>query len=117
MNMDFVASSLPHVFNRDAIHNVRFEVNWKHIKERRQRLIQKHTDKENATRVPHQYNVNDTVRFQQYQHRKHGQPKYKGPYNMDRVNNNGTVRLRHATANGGTVYQTWNIRYLHPYKA
>ena len=45
------------VFNRDAIHNVRFEANWKYIKERRQRLIQQNNDRENATRVPHQYNV------------------------------------------------------------
>ena len=105
------------VFNRDAIHNVRFEANWQYIKDRRQRLIQQNNDRENATRIPHQYNVNDTVMIEQYQHRKYGHPKYKGPYTVDRVNDNGTVRLRHATANGGTVYQTWNIRKIHPYKA
>ena len=105
------------VFNRDMIHNVRFEANWHYIKERRQRLIRKNNDRENKKRSPHNYSVNDTVMIEQYQHRKYGEPKYKGPYIVDRVNDNGTVRLRHATANGGTVYQTWNVRNIHPYKA
>ena len=105
------------VFGRDAIHNVRFEADWQYIKERRQRLIQQNNDRENAKRTPHTYQVNDTVMIEQYQHRKYGQPKYKGPFVVDRVNDNGTVRLRHATANGGVVYQTWNIRNIHPYRA
>ena len=105
------------VFNRDAIHNVRFEANWQYIKARRQRLIRQNNERENAGRVPHEYKVNDSVMVEQYQHRKYGQPKYKGPYVIDRVNDNGTVRLRQATANGGNVYQTWNIRAIHPYKA
>ena len=111
------ATPMQLVFNRDAIHNVRFEANWQYIKERRQRLIQQNNDRENAKRIPHTYNVNDTVMIEQYQHRKYGQPRFKGPYIIDRVNDNGTVRLRHATANGGTVYQTWNVRNIHPYKA
>ena len=105
------------VFNRDAIHNVRFEADWQYIKERRQKLIRQNNERENARRTPHTYNVNDTVMIEQYQHRKYGTPRYKGPYTIDRVNDNGTVRLRLATANGGTVYQTWNIRNIHPYKA
>ena len=34
------------VSNRNAIHNVRFEANWKYTKERRQRLIQQTTIRE-----------------------------------------------------------------------
>ena len=105
------------VFNRDAIHNVRFEANWQYIKERRQKVMQQNNKNENAKRKPHEYKLNDTVMIEQYQHRKYGEPKYKGPYVIDRVNDNGTVRLRHTTANGGTVYQTWNVRNIHPYKA
>ena len=105
------------VFGRDAIHNTRFEANWKYIKDRRVRAIIQNNERENARRTPHTYSVGDTVMVEQYQHRKYGQPKYKGPYTVDRVNDNGTVRLRHATANGGTVYQTWNVRNIHPYKA
>ena len=105
------------VFGRDAIHNTRFEANWRFIKERRRHVIQQNNERENAKRSPHTYTVGDTVMIEQYQHRKYGQPKYKGPYVVDRVNDNGTVRLRQATANGGTVYQTWNVRNIHPYKA
>jgi hypothetical protein len=50
--------------------------------------------------------------IEQYQHRKYGQPKYTGPHEIDRVNDNGTVRLRQSTANGGAVYCTWNKEHL-----
>ena len=36
---------------------------------------------------------------------------------VEEVFDNGTVCLRQATTNGGAVYQTWNIRKIHPYKA
>jgi hypothetical protein len=39
-----------------------------------------------------------------------------GPFTVDRVNENGTIRLRQETATGGMVYRTWNIRNVHPYK-
>ena len=64
------------VFNRDMIHNVRFEANWHYIKERRQQLIQQNNDRENKKRSPHTYSVNDTVMIEQYQHRKYGEPKF-----------------------------------------
>ena len=53
----------------------------------------------------------------QHQHRKHGSPKYLGPYTVDHVYENGTLRLRQETTDGGMVYTTWDIRNIHPYKA
>jgi hypothetical protein len=100
------------VYNRDAIHNIRFEADWQYIKERRQKVIVQNNDRENAARIPHTYSVGE-----QYQHRKYGSPRYKGPYTVDTVNDNGIIRVRHITANGGAVYQLWNIRNIHPYKA
>ena len=47
--------------------------------------------------------------------RKHGSDRYDGPFTITDVNDNGTVRLSKA-ANGGAVYQTWNIRNLDPCK-
>ncbi len=105
------------VFNRDAIHNVRFEADWQYIKERRQKVIVQNNDRENAARVPYTYTVGQQVMIEQYQHRKYGEPRFKGPYTVDTVNDNGTIRVRQDTARGGAVYQTWNIRKLHPYKA
>ena len=49
------------VFGRDALLNVSFEANWQYIKERKQRLIVQNNRKENAKRVPHQYQVDDKV--------------------------------------------------------
>lgn len=45
--------------------------------------------------------------------RKFGGPRWKGPYTVTQVNDNGTVQLSKAT-NGGAVYQTWNIRNIKP---
>jgi hypothetical protein len=111
------ATPMQLVFGRDAIHNVRFQANWKYIKERRQKLIIQNNDRENARRTPHTYQHGDQVMILQHQHRKYGEPKYKGPYQIERVYDNGTVRLRQDKANGGAVYSTWNIRNIHPYKA
>jgi hypothetical protein len=45
--------------------------------------------------------------------RKHGEDFFKGPYTVSQVNDNGTVKLTKATANGA-VSQTWNIRQIEP---
>jgi len=65
----------------------------------------------------HTYTVGEQVMIEQHQQRKYGTQRFKGPYTVDRVYDNGTIRVRQDTANGGTVYQTWNIRNIHPYKA
>ena len=49
--------------------------------------------------------------------RKHGSDRQRGPYTVTRVNDNGTLRLKEDTENGGAVYQTWNIRNVDPCKA
>jgi transposase InsO family protein len=111
------ATPMQLVFGRDAIFNVRFQADWHYLNARRQRMILHNNEKENAKRIPHTYQVGDPVMIQNYQHRKYGQPRYSGPYDIDRVNDNGTVRLRQTTANGGAVYRTWNIRNIFPFKA
>jgi len=103
------------VFNRDAIHNVRFEADWKYIKQRRQHVIQQNNKCENSKRVPYTYRVGYKVMVEQHQNRKYGTQKYKGPYTVDDVYDNGTLRLRHYTTHGGAIYQTWNIQLIQPY--
>ena len=105
------------VFGRDAIHNIRFEADWQFIKERRQHVIQQNNKQENAKRKPHTYSIGDTVKVLQHKQRKHGEPLYKGPYDVVAVNDNGTLRLRSTTPHGGATYQTWNLRNVHPYQA
>ena len=105
------------VFNRDAIHNVRFEADWQYIKQRKQRLILQNNKRENAKRTPDEYAINDQVLVQQNPNRKHGKDQFQGPYKVTQVYPNGTVRLEQSTPSGGVVTQTWNIRNLVPYKA
>ena len=102
------------VFGRDAILNVSFEANWQYIKERKQKLITQNNKRENLTRIPHQYTLGDQVMVKQDPNRKHGSDRYKGPYTVTRVYDNGTVKLSRATQAGGAVYETWNIRNLDP---
>ena len=105
------------VFGRDAVLNVSFEADWQFIKARKQKLIKQNNQRENATRIPHDYNVGDKVVVEQDPNRKHGETRYKGPYEITHVFDNGTVRLTQDTPKGGVVSQTWNIRELVPYKA
>ena len=109
------ATPMQLVFNRDAIHNVRFEADWKYIRDRKQRIIRQNNTRENATRTEHHYSVGDKVLVKQSQSRKHGGPLYKGPYSISQVNDNGTVRLKQDTKSGGAIYQEWNIRNVTPY--
>ena len=104
------------VFGRDAILNVSFEANWQYIKDRKQKLILQNNARENATRIEHTYSIGDKVMVHRNPNRKHGSDKKRGPYTVTRVNDNGTLRLKEDTNNGGAVYQTWNIRNVNPCK-
>jgi hypothetical protein len=53
------------VFGQDAIFNVQFEANWNLIRERKQRIIRKNNEAENAKCIPHTYHVNDKVLFRE----------------------------------------------------
>jgi hypothetical protein len=49
------------VFGRDMIFNIKHEANWEFIRKRRQQLIEKNNEAENAKRIPHTYNIGDKV--------------------------------------------------------
>ena len=104
------------VFGRDAILNVSFEADWQYIKERKQKLIIQNNQRKNAKRTPHTYHVGDKVMVAQNPNRKFGDDLYKGPYEIARVYDNGTVKLMQDTPSGGVVYQTWNVRNVTPYR-
>jgi transposase InsO family protein len=110
------ATPMQLVYGRDAVHNIRFEADWQYLKARRQQVIKHNNERENSKRTPHTYIVGDNVMVDQPLHRKYGTPKYKGPYTVDSVNDNGTVRLR-IPKGIGAIYETWNIRNIHPYNA
>jgi hypothetical protein len=76
------------VFGQDAILNVQFEANWNLIRERKQRIIKKNNEAENAKRIPHIYHVNDKVLFKE---KKSKSPNMEAIHGLDRVS---FVKLR-----------------------
>jgi ribosomal protein L21E len=85
--------------------------------QRKQHIINQNNKKENATRIPHEYKVGDKVLVKTDPNRKHGEDRYKGPFTVSEVFDNGTLKLEQRTNNGGAVFQTWNIRNVLPHKA
>ncbi len=103
------------VFGRDAMHQVQFVADWQYIKERKQKRIVQNNKKENETRHEYDYTVGERVKVLQDPNRKHGSARFKGPYTVTKVNDNGTLQLQQNTPSGGVVLQTWNIRQVMPY--
>jgi hypothetical protein len=99
------------VFGRDAILNTKFEANWAYIKEQKQKLIKKNNERENASRIKHTYQVKEKVLYKNLMDSKFSEDPWKGPYTIEKVNDNGTVRLRM-----GKVTDTVNIRNVKPFK-
>ena len=97
------------VFGRDMIFNIKHEANWEFIRERKQQIINKNNEAENAKRIPHTYRVGDKVLIKRGTENKYEAP-YKGPYTINQINDNGTVRIK-----VDNVEDTYNIRRLTPY--
>ena len=97
------------VFGRDMIFNLEHTANWEYIRARKQRLIHKNNRNENIKRTPHTYSVNDKVMLRLGTENKYETP-FVGPYIIEQVHTNGTVRLRM-----GSVTDTLNIRRIEPY--
>ena len=68
------------VFGRDAILNTKFDANWKFIRDRKQRAINKNNQKENSKRISHTYRVGDVVLYRNDYLAKFSQDPYDGPY-------------------------------------
>jgi hypothetical protein len=99
------------VFGRDAIFNTKFEANWNLIRTHKQKMIKKNNERENTKRIPHEYKAKDMVLcVGKPTLSKFGSNPWEGPYEIVKVNNNGTVRLRK-----GVVIETMNIRQIKPY--
>ena len=97
------------MFCHDTIFNIKHTANWEYIRKRKQNLINKNNKRENAGRVLHEYKVGEKVLLKRGNENKYESP-YQGPFEILKVNDNGTVRL---TVN--SVTDTYNIRRLVPY--
>ena len=91
------------------IFNLQHVANWGYIRQNKQKVIEKNNKAENAKRVAHLYKEGDPVLLKRGTENKYESP-YKGPFNILKVNDNGTVCLR-----VGAVEDSYNIRRLTPY--
>jgi hypothetical protein len=105
------------VFGRDTITNTLFKADWQYIADRKRHRILQNNKKENARRIEHVYQVGDKAVVREDPNRKHGEPRYTKPQRVEKVYDNGTVKLKRTTPRGGAIYQIWNIRHVTPYKA
>jgi len=104
------ATPMQLVFGRDAMLNVKFQADWQLIKELKYKQININNQRENNKRIPHQYKIGDKVLYLIQPKGKYTENPYKGPYEITKVNTNGTVQV-----NMGAIYETINIRLLKPY--
>ena len=80
------------VFGRDMIFNIFHTANWEYIKQRKQQIINLNNKRENSKRIPHVYQIGDLVLLRRGTENKYESP-YQGPFNILKVNDNGTVQL------------------------
>jgi len=105
------ATPIQLVFGRDAMLNVQFQADWQIIRQMKQSKIHQNNMRENQKRIPHEYKLADKVWYQIQTKGKFSDNPYKGPYEITKVNSNGTVQLHM-----GAIYETVNIHLLKPYQ-
>ena len=91
--------------------NLTFDTNWYLIKQRKQNLINQSNAKEDSQRINHTYKEGDLVLVKNEQSTKYGKDAYNGPWTIQEVRNNGTVKI-----SKGLVADVYNIRNITPYK-
>ena len=91
------------------IFNIQHVANWEYIRQDKQKVIEKNNKAENAKHIEHLYKEGDQALVKRGTENKYESP-YRGPYNIIKVNKNGTVCLK-----VGVVEDNYNISRLTPY--
>ena len=98
------------VFGRDMLLPVQFTADWAAIQAMKQKEVNRNNAKENTKRIPHQYVEGERVLLKVPGTTRKFDPKRKGPYTIERVYDNGTLRIRR-----GAITERINIRRVLPY--
>ena len=78
----------------------------------KQEAINKNNTKENSKCIQHKYKVNDQVLVKNQKSTKFGQGAYNGPWTVNKVRNNGTVKITKVL-----VTDVYIIRNITPYQS
>ena len=94
------------------IFQTKVKVNWESIKSNKRKLAIENNTRENASRIDHNYNVGNKVLIilKGEEILSKIQIRTKGPYEVIKVYNNGTVKI-----NKGSYNEIVNIRRIKPY--
>ena len=98
------------VFGRDMILPIQFEANWALITKQKQDLIDRSNQRENKSRLQHQYQAGQKVLLKKPGKLRKMQTPYEGPYEVQEVFPNGTITILK-----GVNSQRVNIRRVTPY--
>ena len=99
------------VFGRDMMLNIPVKVNWKEIRDNKQKQIQKDNTRENKNRIPHVYHVGEKVLVKKKTQTKYGERPWEGPFRITSVNDNGTLRIQK-----GIIHKVVNMRRIKPFQ-
>ena len=77
------ASPAQLVFGRDMILPLSFKANWARIHMKREKEMMKNNDRENRSRIPHEYKVGDKVLLTKGKKPSKLDAPREGPYNVD----------------------------------
>ena len=98
------------VYGRDMLLPVKFTADWAAIQQRKQTETKRNNERENKSRIAHEYKVGDQILLTKPgKIRKHRAP-HTGPYKIERVYSNGTIHIRR-----GQISDRVNLRRVIPY--
>ena len=98
------------VWEEYHLKNIKYKADWVAIKARKEKLIAKNNAAENKKKKQHEYHEGDKILIRNEMKSKYANDPYSGPYEIVRVNRNGTLRYRK-----GAVTDVINIRNCTPY--
>jgi len=98
------------VFGRDMLFDIPFLADWCEIGKRRQKLVDRDTERKNKNRADFDYTVGQKVTLRKDGVLRKAEDKNTGPYTVTQVHCNGTVRFQR-----GSVSERLNIRRIDPY--
>ena len=100
------------IFGRDMIYDLAFKPSWDALLQNRRTARLKDNERENKNRVNCHCQVGDKVLINRDVIQRKLLPKRDGPYEVVRIYDNGTIKLRK-----GIFVQRVNVRRLVPYKS
>ena len=93
----------------NAILNIKYVADWKHIRQRKQLRINHNNKRENMHQNNHQYKVSEKILVKRKKNSKH-ELEFMCPFPITKINDNGTFCFQK-----GIINDAVNIRRIKPF--